>query len=292
MTANVAGDSHWVSRSFLKRWEQPAGSLRVFDFRTGRVEGGSANRTFVSPTPFPLNVEEGLHRVVETPLGRYVARGNKAGAVLVPTANGGEDQAIVIALQLQSLRTQHAQGVPQLDDLGNLLARGADDRRREFVVGSRDMFEFFGVTLHQDELYFPSTGTVALPVLGVHGWMLPISPTTFVACLPKFEFAQPGGAGFPIVPGDRQAALEALVSQPGMMATISVGIAGDRVVLPPGMRGTDEEIATRMRAHREEAQALNRVVAIANAEQLAKAPIGFPGDARRAAAAAAKENGK
>lgn len=284
--ANVVQDSHWISRSLLRRWERAPGKLRCFDFSTGRVSRGSAKGTFVSPTPFPADVEADLGAIVETPLGDYLARCRTAGKGLVVTPNEREDHAIILALMCQSMRTKHAQGDEALHDIASLLRDGVE-RRRAFVTGARHSFEFLGANLVRDRLFFPESGSVSLPVAGCHGWMLPLSPTAFIACLPKYVFqAEPRSsaeADFPVVEGSRDAALNALLSTPGVLTTISVGIVGDRVVLPPEMTGSDEEIAAELKERRKHAKELNALVYRANTVAARIARRGFPGDGRSSA---------
>jgi hypothetical protein len=276
---NPVRDSHWISHFLLKRWEATPGRLRYYDFTTGRIHPGSAKGTFVSPTPFPEAVEKALGAVIETPLGEYLARSRKAGTGLVGTANEREDHAIVLALMCQSIRTAHANGNSQLHTIESLLTDGAG-RIGGFVKVTRASFEFLGANLVSDRLFFPSTGTVALPVTGSHGWMLPVSPAALVACLPKFAFGHPPrspeDADFPVAEGPREDALKALLANPGLLTTISVGIVGDRVVLPPDIAGTEEEIAQRVRTAREDAKHVNALVARANAIAADVAPRGFP----------------
>jgi hypothetical protein len=84
---------------------------------------------------------------------------------------------------MQSERTAHAQDSGDVSWFASLLTDAA--KCAQFVHGVRDIGQIVGTNLHQDRLFLCSTAIVALPLVGLHGWLLPLTPTAFAAFIPK-----------------------------------------------------------------------------------------------------------
>ena len=236
-------DSHYVSRFLLRNWEHAAGKLHYFDFGTGRIHRSSAKSMYTSPTTFPADVEAWQSRVFETPLGGYIARAKVAharGDAAAPVPTPSEWRAITVALLAQPFRTAVARGSRdgQLDLLASKDERDLDDVV-DAVHQDRRLFVRFGPT---ERLCFPEAGIAPLPLIGsIRGFFLPLAPTVFAAIIPREV---------------REESFKDLVHDlPGVASLLSVGIEGDRVVLPPLSEGADfADVAARVRSLREAAR--------------------------------------
>jgi hypothetical protein len=237
--------SHYYSRFLARNWEHAPGQLRTFSFETGRIHRRSAKTSFTSPASFPDDVEALLSSEVESPLGQYIARCRSAeGHVTPKDITEREDRALVLAIFMQSERTAHAQGSGDVSWFASLLTDAA--KCAQFVRGAREIGEIVGTNLHQDRLFLCSTAIVALPLVGLHGWLLPLTPTAFAAFIPKESSIQ---------------ALDTLLERPGVMTFLSAGIQGDEVVLPPSWSGIDDATCIkRTREARDMARELNQIV--------------------------------
>lgn len=248
----VVNKSHFYARFLARHWEKTPGHLRLYRFDTGRVHRGSAKSSFTSAQPFPSEVETLLGAKIETPLGEYLARCRTTTGHVVPAGmSEREDRALVLALFTQGTRTAHAQGKEDAGWLSALL--GDDGKSAELVRGARTLGQVAGANLVADELLLPSTGLVALPLAGLHGWMLPLTPTAFVAFVPKESSLD---------------ALDAVLATPRLLTLLSVGIEGDRVAIPPSWNGTDEEIAAWIVSARDFAVTFNHRVWTGNVDNL------------------------
>lgn len=248
----MVNKSHFYARFLARNWEKTPGHLRVFRFDTGRIHRSSAKSSFISPEPFSPEVERLLGLKIETPLGEYIARCPSATGHVVPAGmSEREDRALVLALFTQSARTAHAQGNEDAGWLAALL--GDDEKSAELVRGARTLGQIAGANLISDDLLLPSTGIVALPLAGLHGWMLPLTPTAFVAFVPKESSID---------------ALDRVLGTKRLLTLLSVGIEGDVVAVPPRWNGSDGEIAKWIVAARGFARAFNQGAWDANVDNL------------------------
>jgi hypothetical protein len=126
---NEVKDSHYISKFLLKNWEHVPGVLHYFDFKTGRIEKGSAKGTYVSDEPFPPDVETWLGKTIETEMGAYLAvtkkkfdEQRKVGQKpQPPEPKPREWRAIILALLAQAHRTELAfdRAATRLTDLAS-----------------------------------------------------------------------------------------------------------------------------------------------------------------------------
>jgi hypothetical protein len=99
-------------------------------------------------------------------------------------------------------------------------------------------------------LCFPDAGIVALPMVGGVGFFLPVHPRVYVAMVPQAVLAEE---------------IQRTFETAGLASALSVGLVGDRVVVPPMRPDADRAItADILRAHRDSAQSLCRLFLQAN----------------------------
>jgi hypothetical protein len=251
-TVSNVQDSHWISKSLLRNWEDDTyGKLRYFDFVTGRIGKSNAKTTFVSDQPYPPDVEDWLGKRIETPLGDFLARCKRALAAGSPISDPSHREwaAIGLALFLQAGRT-------------GLAIDPGDTHLVETVRKDEAFFDQMVSALLQDtrlaillapneRLCLPSTGLVPLPLIGGVGFLMPLSPVFFATIVPKT-----------VLPGTA----EEWLRTPRLASMLSVGLLGDRIVLPPLAEGADPDaIAAMIRRNRERAREFSRLIVEANA---------------------------
>jgi hypothetical protein len=246
-------DSHHISRSLLRNWERVPGDLRFYDFRTGKIGRRSAKHFYNSPTPFPSHIERWLSDRIEGPVAEYLARSKISlakGETVRPEPSQSEWKAIVFALSVQSGSTDLGRG----DRNGTVSATA--EKHPAFLdrlfEACHEQFEILLAYSSAERLFFPSLGVAPVPLAGTLGaWLLPLTPELYAALVPRTAF--PGAFDF-------------VHRHVGFASALSVGLKGDRVVLPPTSRQVeDAEIASHIRFCRENSSKIIELYARLNA---------------------------
>jgi hypothetical protein len=246
-------DSHYISRSLLRNWERLPGDLRFYDFRTGKIGRRSAKHFYSSPTPFPSHVEIWLSDTIEAPVGEYLARSKLSlakGETVRPEPSRSEWKAIAFALLVQSGRTVLGRG-----DKNSMVSATAEKHPAfldQLFEACHEQFEILLAYSSAERLFFPSLGVAPVPLAGTLGaWLLPLTPELYAALVPRT--ALPGAFDF-------------VERHVGFASALSVGLKGDRVVLPPTTRQADHaEIASHVRFCRENSRKIIELYARLNA---------------------------
>jgi hypothetical protein len=219
--------SHYIPRTLLRNWETKAGDLKYYEFSTARVRKSSAKAIYVSRVAFDRDVERWLGRVIETPMGEYIARTKKTlatGAKDPPMPTSREWRALILALITQFGRTSAADSDGKDRDLTDLSGRPDSDMDQLVETCRTENDLVVGYSPHE-RLYFPEHGFVPLMVLGSeHACLLPLTPTLFIAMVGRDA---------------RPDAIDELLKQKLIISGLSVGLSGDRVILPPFPSGVD-----------------------------------------------------
>jgi hypothetical protein len=223
-------DSHYISKSLLRNWEHPSGCLRYYDFSDGRIKRSSAKKMYVSETQFPDDVEKWLGRVIESPLGDYVARCKRAivaqpSEPRMPDPLPRERKALTLAVVLQGVRTGFA-----LDNGDTMLVdtvRRGDDVFDMVVMGLDHVSDLYVAQSFDERLYFSSVGVAVWPLVGGLALFLPLAPWMFVMRVPKAVLAD---------------SVKEALGLRGMPTALSAGLRGERVVIPPLRRDADHKL--------------------------------------------------
>jgi hypothetical protein len=253
MTTNRVQDSHYISRFLLRNWERSPGKLNYFDFVTGLIKSSSAKAMYVADAPFPARVEEWLGKTIETPMGEYLADAKKtlaAAALSAPEPTPRAWRAIALALLAQGSRTKLAQDER---DTGLAELASKDDKYLDDLVQAcHEQNEIIIGWSAMEHLYFPSAGIVPFPLPGsMRAWLVPMTPCLFAGLVSRD--VAPGTVG-------------SMLRSHGAASTLSVGLKGDRVVVPPLADRADLSlIARHTRDSRTRATRLCRLTSKANA---------------------------
>ncbi len=247
--------SHYVSKFLLRNWEHPDdGTVSYFDFATGRIGKAYARGIYVADAPFPDDVESWLGRTIESPLGDYLARckqwlGDGDPSSEFPQALPREAKAITLAVLLQAGRTALAQDAEDL--LLTEFVRRGDQFHDQIVMASERTARCRVSLVPREVLCFPSSGIGALPLIGGVGMFLPLGPTLLATLVPI---------------GVLDETFRDTLVTTGLLTAFSVGLIGDRAVIPPRQVGADDELtAQALRDYREAARGITDAMLRANA---------------------------
>jgi hypothetical protein len=95
------------------------------------------------------------------------------------------------------------------------------------VRAFHEHFEIFLAYAPKEAMYFPSAGVVPLLLGTTRGWLLPMTPQFYVAAVERTELSR------------------GTVLPPAIVSCISVGLVGDRVVLPPMRADADHALVVK-----------------------------------------------
>jgi hypothetical protein len=130
-------------------------------------------------------------------------------------------RAIILAVLVQAGRTELSNN-PSDQSLDPLASNGTEWVDRLVMACQENNAFFVGQT--PGHLFFPSAGMAPLPVPGGLGLFLPLSPHIFAMTVPKIA---------------ADGVFDEVMKTDGMPSALSIGIAGDRVVIPPTIEDPD-----------------------------------------------------
>lgn len=249
---------HYVSRFHTAPWETADRQLIYYDFRTQKIGRRSSKTLFSANELNDPETEARLNRLVETPLAR-VRGGLTSG--MVETPDWVTYRAAAMMVLLQAPRTIAAREGVDDDKLARMLTlpeEQLDQLVQLCLRGKRLM------TYRVDEterVCFTSAGIFALPVVdprvpgGMHGAIAtPLDQRTFMAIISET-------ASFDEI--------HRMATHGSYFTGTSVGLLGDKVVLPPDVVEANDpvalgnEIARWRRLNVENAEAFKRLAEIA-----------------------------
>jgi hypothetical protein len=249
-------NSHLIMRRVTKAWEFKDRRLRYYDFEKDEFDFDSSRFLLTADTSYGAEVEKLLNLHIETHLASYLH--TISTYPLAKDLPWLQRRAMILTLLFQSLRLQAGAGyVEALDTLRKFLQDV--NYLEQFAQGSLKMFRFIGGQLGAKHFFFfPSQGIAALPLFGLSSapamMFVPTGPRTFFGAI---------AASLPAHIADEQVHG---ATQNGLLSACSVGLTGDRVIVPePLFDATGEkDMKTAIQTFRSSAKKLNELRLKAN----------------------------